>query len=251
MKKINLFFIMPIFMVLSGCDKDSDNQPMIPPVASFETEKQYYDDGEVIQFINTSENASSYLWNFGGVTTSTEENPTYSAQLHDFLGNRFSVSLKAFAEDGSSDSIIKYFAISKRILHDIEIVDMSDEIRNRIPWSEITNTELVVYMGPVNDPLEWIVPGQTIPPSIISKDFELPFRYNLMTSWPRIGMNNTDWILRISAQLEGNTETRIMLKEFYFNPAKIQFLDKDEYIKHFVLSEEDLSLKVYFYYIKI
>ncbi|MFW5761664.1 MAG: hypothetical protein ACOCXH_11855, partial [Cyclobacteriaceae bacterium] len=68
---------------------------------------------------------------------------------------------------------------------------------------------------------------------------------------PRIGMNNTDWILRISAQLEGDTETRIMLKEFYFNPAKIQFLDKDEYIKHFVLSEEDLSLKVYFYYIKI
>jgi PKD repeat protein len=62
--------------------------------------------GNTVNFINSSQNAISYLWNFGDNTTSTETNP-----VHVFAGGSYQVSLKAINDCG--DSIrIKTIAIT-------------------------------------------------------------------------------------------------------------------------------------------
>lgn len=70
-------------ILFSSCEKD--------PVASFTVSKSNAMVNEIITFSNTSENASSYLWEFGDGNSSTEENPTHS---YSDAGN-FTVTLTA------------------------------------------------------------------------------------------------------------------------------------------------------------
>ena len=69
MKK-TLFFASLIAMVavLASCEKKGD-----APRALF----TYAEDGLTVTFENLSQNATSYLWNFGDGETSTEENPVH------------------------------------------------------------------------------------------------------------------------------------------------------------------------------
>ena len=87
-------FVLFFTVVLSGCNKDDD---MLTVVASFE---QTVDENTgVVTFENTSQNATSYLWDFGdGGTTSTEENPVRS-----FGAGSYTVSLTATGADGDTD----------------------------------------------------------------------------------------------------------------------------------------------------
>lgn len=82
------------------------------PVASFTIDKTSALLEEVITFTNTSENATSYLWDFGDGRTSTEENPkhTYS------FGGTFSVSLKASGE-GGENTITNTVEITVEVAH--------------------------------------------------------------------------------------------------------------------------------------
>lgn len=56
--------------------------------------------GNTVNFINSSQNANSYLWYFGDNTTSTETNP-----VHVFAGGSYQVSLKAINDCGDSTKI--------------------------------------------------------------------------------------------------------------------------------------------------
>lgn len=74
----------------------SDGQTLqsgsIPPIADFNTPNTIICEGEGITFTNTSSNATSFLWDFGNGTTSTDINPTvYYANS----GN-FTITLTAF-----------------------------------------------------------------------------------------------------------------------------------------------------------
>ena len=87
----NLFCLILVVLLgvvlFSGCEEDEDN---IEVKACFNYTITEVAAGEV-QFVNCSENAKSYLWNFGDSTTSTEKEPK-----HIFSGNfPFNVSLIA------------------------------------------------------------------------------------------------------------------------------------------------------------
>jgi PKD repeat protein len=90
------------------CKKDESN----PPTACFDFSSVSIDGGnlatvdEVIEFDNCSENADSYLWDFGDGSTSTSENPEHS---YDEAGT-YVVTLEATNGDGT-----------KEISHNIEI----------------------------------------------------------------------------------------------------------------------------------
>ena len=93
MKKLKFtFFTMILFsIVLISCEKDAPN-----PVASFILDKTSSQIGETIYFVNTSENASNYFWDFGDGNTSTDENPTYSYSSD----GTFTITLTATGEGG-------------------------------------------------------------------------------------------------------------------------------------------------------
>lgn len=70
-----------ILIIVAGCDKKNYDFESLP-----DTVKSYFSlsgpeelkIGDVIQFSNQSENATSFKWDFGNGTTSTEQNPSIS-----------------------------------------------------------------------------------------------------------------------------------------------------------------------------
>ncbi len=77
------------------------------PVANFTIDKTSALLEEVITFTNTSENATSYLWDFGDGRTSTEENPKHAFSI----GGKFTVSLTATG-DGGENTLTKTIEIT-------------------------------------------------------------------------------------------------------------------------------------------
>ena len=92
------------FFVLSSCSKDDD--PVEDPIASFQYEIDE-DDYLTVIFMNFSQNAETYSWNFGDGNTSTEESP-----VHTYEGpGTYEVVLTATNSDGVSRSFSEVIEI--------------------------------------------------------------------------------------------------------------------------------------------
>lgn len=103
MKKI--LFVLSAILLLASCG-GGYNPPSNPGYAtagfSYETSHPLY-----VQFINTSQNATSYYWDFGDGYTSTEKNP-----IHQYKSKGvYSVTLKVGGR--GSDSMTKNITITE------------------------------------------------------------------------------------------------------------------------------------------
>ncbi len=110
---------------------DPNAEPPIPgppPVASF----TYVLDGLTATFTNTSQNADTYLWDFGDGSTSTEENP-----VHTYTDNGlFTVSLKAMNPNGESTYSV---SIATSVL--------TEDVLTAGPW-KLQLSGHSIYVGP-------------------------------------------------------------------------------------------------------
>jgi len=88
-------FILAISISFMGCNDDDLNLPTVNAGFTFTINK----DTGIVSFINTSQNARTYVWNFGDETTSTEINPTKR-----FANGTFTVNLTAMNPSGASNS---------------------------------------------------------------------------------------------------------------------------------------------------
>ena len=84
------------FFALASCSKD-DDEPAADPIASFQYEVSE-DNHLEVKFMNFSQNAVSYSWDFGDGNSSTEENPTH---IYD-EADTYVVTLTATNADGVS-----------------------------------------------------------------------------------------------------------------------------------------------------
>ncbi len=96
LKKAKYIFVFVLAVSYLGCE---DVENLFPTVTSAFTYTVNEDTGTVT-FINISEDAKSYLWNFGDGTTSTEINPVKSYAE----SGTYTVTLKASNEAGASDT---------------------------------------------------------------------------------------------------------------------------------------------------
>jgi len=104
--KTAFFSFLTIFVLaISGCDKNEDT-PSNATAADFSISGFEMAAPSTITFINTSKNATSYLWNFGDGTSSTLSNPTHTYNLN----GTYLLSLKASGPAGV-DSVCKLVAI--------------------------------------------------------------------------------------------------------------------------------------------
>ncbi len=111
-------------MILLQCGKNGGSSgPSIPdPVASF-TESGEPVTPATIAFLNTSQNADTYLWRFGDGDSTTITNPTHTYDTH---GN-YSVTLIAEnSSTGKSDIMFNWISITpgKVYVESIRINDM-------------------------------------------------------------------------------------------------------------------------------
>lgn len=93
-KKSNLIWLFILAISFIGCEDDDDT--VLPQVVASFAHNINQDTGAV-SFINLSENADSYTWDFGDNTTSTEVNPTKS-----FATGTYTIKLTAKNGAGAS-----------------------------------------------------------------------------------------------------------------------------------------------------
>jgi gliding motility-associated-like protein len=84
-----------------------------PPTAQFTFTPETGDANQTIVFVNNSENASTYLWEFGDLNgTSTEINPEYA---YEETGN-YLITLVAYSENGCTDTTSKLIVIKEDLI---------------------------------------------------------------------------------------------------------------------------------------
>lgn len=117
--------------LLTGCKKD----PLAknPPVADFTFANFNLRAPVQVTMSNSSQNATSYSWDFGNGTSSTEENPTALFES----GGVFTITLTA-TNDNGSDKITKTINITK-------------------PYSKVGISELIInkYPSTKSDGSNW------------------------------------------------------------------------------------------------
>ena len=95
--KAGILSLIILAISFLGCEEDDETG--LPTVVALFTQTQIENTG-VVSFINLSENANSFLWDFGDGTSSTETNPTKN-----FAEGTFTVTLTAINVAGSADRI--------------------------------------------------------------------------------------------------------------------------------------------------
>ncbi|MCH2223629.1 MAG: PKD domain-containing protein [Crocinitomicaceae bacterium] len=116
------YTITHIVGTTNGCFDTTTQILSVPayPVAGFSyNTNNGLNIGAIFNFINTSQNATSYIWDFGNLNTSIEENPSNTY----FVNGSYVVTQHAYGDLGCVDSISQI----------IEINTVTDEITRLIP----------------------------------------------------------------------------------------------------------------------
>lgn len=95
-RKYKVISMIILVLAFLGCEEDDEGN-MLPAITAGFTFNAIPNTGTV-SFINISENADSYSWDFGNGTTSTQINPTVT-----FASGTYTVSLTASNVAGASD----------------------------------------------------------------------------------------------------------------------------------------------------
>lgn len=132
--KHSLLVLLVSMAIFTSCKKDSEIG-MPSPELSFSFDESYAFINEEITFKNLSENATSYAWEFGDGTTSTEENPKHTYTE----AGIFKVVLVGKGDGGSSSTIQEV-----EIIHPEPEVYMSYDESYAIVDEEITFDNLCV-----------------------------------------------------------------------------------------------------------
>ncbi len=104
--KTGFFYLVGFLLVISVCCNKKSDDSSNKPVAKFSISGYENPTPCAISFINVSSNASSYLWNFGDGTSSTEFNPTHTYNSNGSYLLRLKVT-----GPGGADSVCKLVAI--------------------------------------------------------------------------------------------------------------------------------------------
>lgn len=94
-KHFFLLAILSAFVIISSCKKDEDPEPS--PSADFTVSKDTAVVDEELQFTNSSQNATSFVWSFGDGSSSTETSPKHTYTT----SNLFVVTLSATGSGGT------------------------------------------------------------------------------------------------------------------------------------------------------
>jgi hypothetical protein len=104
LKKISIFSLVILSLLLTtSCEDDNNNEPENQTLLSRFTRTS---NKKTITFINISENATSYVWDFGDGTTSALINPVKT-----YLNGSYTVTLTARNAKGESSTFSDSFII--------------------------------------------------------------------------------------------------------------------------------------------
>jgi len=95
----NLIIIISSIVIFASCEKDDVQPTVITACFTYQINETNHKE---VHFFNCSENATSYLWDFGDGTSSTEEEP-----VHVYIGDFPFLAKLVACNENESDSVFK------------------------------------------------------------------------------------------------------------------------------------------------
>ena len=142
--QVFLLMVTFAFFALASCSKD-DDEPAEDPIASFQYEVSE-DNHLEVKFMNFSQNAETYNWDFGDGNSSTEENPTH---IYD-VADTYEVTLTAINADGVNASFSETI-----VLEDPDVVLAMLAGETSKTW-KLYRVETSMGVGPdLDNPRDW------------------------------------------------------------------------------------------------
>jgi hypothetical protein len=120
-KKTSIFSLVILSLLLITSCEDNDNESSISETLEARFTRTMDMDGRTFTFINISENATSYSWDFGDGTNSTLVNP-----IKKFTNEPQTVTLTASNDDGASSTFNDSFTVDGCIDDGEENIDPSE-----------------------------------------------------------------------------------------------------------------------------
>ncbi len=130
MKHNQIWICILILSIILSCSKDDDSPPL--PIADFEISNKLPEVFDEIILINKSQNSTSFEWDFGDGTLSTEAAPTHVYQE----GGTFTIKLTARGEDMTSstskdiDILIPINIFPGKGIKDINLGELWGSVKN-------------------------------------------------------------------------------------------------------------------------
>jgi len=111
MRTLKYSILIPIILLIASCGKEDSTggPPTSELTASFELPTGDIFENSAVSFINTSQGADSYRWDFGDGGTSTDKSPTYQYNT----AGSYNIKLTAIDTDGSSKDVSKSITIKE------------------------------------------------------------------------------------------------------------------------------------------
>lgn len=241
-KKIfNALLIVPlaIALIATGCSSDESN-PV--PEVSFEVLGGDRPAPLNVEFINQSENADSYEWNFGDGNTSTEENPTHTFSEP----GHFDVSLTAHNDEGSNSATQKVYVYGEIVSWTPTRISVTKD-----QWESDENKVVYALLRHANNNLfeYW---GEDGMPSVDPISFTYGDTYTIQNfnANMNLNINNGQVILEIRWAPEGQTiypnEDTILFQHTLKANDVIPSNDTDPYPKEIKLEEDGVIVNIKF-----
>ena len=133
--KIAKVFILAVTLISLSCEDNESGVDLIGLEALFTTEFNL----RTVTFNNISNDATSYVWDFGDGTTSTFANP-----IKTYENGTYTVSLTAFNDNGDSDTIEKTFTLDVVICED-ETSENINPADGNINWTFLSTDGNAVF----------------------------------------------------------------------------------------------------------
>ncbi|MEM9075467.1 MAG: PKD domain-containing protein [Bacteroidota bacterium] len=128
LNKAGILSLIILAISFLGCEDDDDNTTGLPTVVAAFTQTQIQNSG-IVSFINISENADSFSWDFGDGTTSTEKDP-----IKMFEEGTFTVTLTASNVSGASNTFSDELTIVLPDQFDSGLLTNGDFENGADPW---------------------------------------------------------------------------------------------------------------------
>jgi len=234
-------------MFISAC---GDDDPLPPPMASFNQDARFIEPGQSVTFTSTSMNAATVEWDFGDGQTSMETNPTVTfTSVGEFL-----VMLTAITADNQMATATDTVTVGERIMGGFSIDALNFSKGDTTTWDPSTNNpdgsgpgpDIALIMG--SDAV--LAGGGADLAGFVGADIasaDLPLALGIQGD--DLVLTDESWTLILldddSPNLDGSGTNELMVG-FQFNPTAAGLIDEDNGTGFFVLNSAGFGVTIFF-----
>lgn len=184
--KLTYLLLLAIFVGFSSCKNDDEEvNPEPLPIAQFVQNKQITEAYEMVSFVNTSENATHYEWDFGKGITSTQESP----QITFYDPGTYTVKLTAYNSANKASVASGTLVVGRKYITKITLERIDSVSQGGYPWDPQDGPDLYMRIGSANNS-NWVY--TPVKYNVSKSDFPVSWDFSPSVL---VGATETWWFL--------------------------------------------------------